>query len=663
LKSQKKIFLDLALRAHSTGDAASASTYYKNVLDLDPNCFLALGWLGTIEAQRKNFTVARSLLEKALAKNAHPDFLFNYANTLQETFCYEQAKDSYLKAIEQKKDPLFFLNLSACCNKLKHSDQGLHFANQALAISQNYAEAWSNRGNALNDLRRHEEALASYEKSIALKPDYAEAWSNRGNALNDLRRHEEALASYEKSIALKPEAGFALWHLAYSQMKLFDWTDLAGRLQRLKTKIIKQESASEPFIALSLFDEPELQRQCAEIYSKHRLNPPLSLGLIPRDIKEQRLRIGYFSMDFREHPVSHLIVDLIENHDRNNYEIYGFSFGINTNDRIRQRLEKAFDKFFDVKDLSELAIARLSREQKIDIAIDLGGYTQDSRPKIFAHRAAPIQINYLGYPGTMGHKSFDYFIGDRTTITSENLEHFSEKIIFMPHSFQVNPSQRPIGKKESSKETYGLPNKRFVFCCFNNTWKINHNMFERWVRILQLAPNSILWLSADDALARKNARRSFEERGLARERLIFSARVTRDSYLDQYRFADLFLDTLPYNAGTTASDALWMGLPVLTLAGKSFAGRMAASLLTNVGIAELIAYDTREYEEVAIKLATNPSRLAAIRSRLVRNRSTAALFDIRLFTRNLESAYQAAYGRYRAGLTPDHIHVNPGDSP
>jgi predicted O-linked N-acetylglucosamine transferase (SPINDLY family) len=363
-------------------------------------------------------------------------------------------------------------------------------------------------------------------------------------------------------------------------------------------------------------------------------------------------------MDFREHPVSHLIAELIELHDRRRFEVFGFSFGINTRDPMRQRLEKSFDKFLDVKDLSDTQITELSRELEIDIALDLGGHTKDSRPQIFTERAAPIQISYLGYPGTWGAHCMDYLIGDKVVITDSNREHFFEKIIFLPNQFQVNPSYRPIASSQKSRNDYGLPEKSFVFCCFNNNWKIISSVFYQWLRILQKVPQSVLWLYVDNPTSATNLREEAIKHGLSPERVIFAGSVTREKYLEQYKFADLFLDTRPYNAGTTASDALWAGLPVLTQVGESFASRMAASLLANIGIAELITHTDEEYEALAVALASNPEKLANIKAMLTDNRLKKPLFDTPSFTKHIESAYQEAYERYQNGLPIDHIHIN-----
>jgi predicted O-linked N-acetylglucosamine transferase (SPINDLY family) len=363
-------------------------------------------------------------------------------------------------------------------------------------------------------------------------------------------------------------------------------------------------------------------------------------------------------MDFREHPVAHLTADLFELHDRNQFEVYAFSFGKNNQDPMRQRLEKSFDKFLDVDHLNHIDIARLSRELKIDIGIDLGGHTKDSRPQIFSERAAPIQVNYLGYPGTWGRPCMDYFIGDKTTITSKSRDYFLEKIVYMPEQFQVNPISRPRSERHRKRTELGLPVDAIVFCCFNNNWKITPIIFESWMRILRKLPRSVLWLYAENPWATKNLVKRASECGVSSERLIFSKRISLEEYIVQYRHADLFLDTVPYNAGTTASDALWAGLPVLTCAGESFACRMAASLSETVGLPELFTRSLDQYEALAIEIASDPERLKMLKDRLMQKLSTTSLFDTSRFTRHLESAYKTMYERCHADLPPDDIYIS-----
>jgi predicted O-linked N-acetylglucosamine transferase (SPINDLY family) len=520
------------------------------------------------------------------------------------------------------------------------------------------AEAWVNRANVLNDLGLHTEALSNHERALEIKPDMPEAWFNRGIAFNDLKRHEEAIASFERTLQIKPGIDHALGDLVHTQMNICNWSDLEQRCLRLEQRLRAGDKASAPFPVLGLFDNPQLQKLSAQLYARDKLSGVSPLGPIPPRKPGGKIRVAYFSMDFREHPVSLLMADLIGCHDRNAFEIYGFSFGINTNDAMRKRLEKAFDKFLDVRDSSDLDIARLAREHAIDIAVDLGGHTKGSRPQIFAHRAAPVQINYLGYPGTMGTEHMDYFIADSITVEPQDCEHFSEKIIFLPNSFQANPSQRPSRSRHGSRAEFGLPQSGFVFCCFNNTYKITPDVFESWARILNQVQDSVLWLSQNHPSATANLLKMFESRQIAASRIVFADRLPdMADHLARYQSVDLFLDTFPYGAHTTASDALWMGLPVLTRCGQSFASRVASSLLHAVGLPELVTHSAEAYESLAIELALNPQRLTDLKTKLDANRLTSPLFNTPLFTKHIESAYQAAHQRHLARREPEHIHV------
>jgi predicted O-linked N-acetylglucosamine transferase (SPINDLY family) len=573
---------------------------------------------------------------------------------------YEQALVSYSRAIEIEPDyALAWSNRGSVLNDLKRHEEALGNCERAIEIKPDYAEAWSNRGNALNDLKRYEQALASFDRAIEIRPDFALAWSNRGYVLNNLKRYEEAIASLERSIEFNPNAEFVLGELVHTQMKICDWSNLERRLQTIEAGIMSGNTVSRPFSVLGLFDKPKLQRQCAEIYAKQELSQTSQLGAIIKRSKGKKIRIGYFSMDFWEHPVSQLMVEIIELHNRDRFEIYAFSFGVDTKDQMRQRMEKAFDRFFDVKNFSELEIARLAREQAIDIAIDLGGYTKDSRAQIFAERVAPLQINYLGYPGTLGSECTDYFMGDRVTIPDDNYINFSEKIIFLPNSFQPNPRQRLIADKKVSRQSYKLPESGFIFCCFNNTWKITPDIFESWIRILNKVKDSILWLSDTHPIAKRNMLTVFTANNIHLSRIVFAERLpSLADHLQRYLSVNLFLDTFPYCAHTTASDALWAGLPVLTRSGESFVSRGAASQLSNIGLTELVTSSNDDYESLAIELATNPEKLLALKAKLASNRTTAPLFNPQLLTQHIESAYQATYDRYHAGLPPDHIYVD-----
>jgi predicted O-linked N-acetylglucosamine transferase (SPINDLY family) len=598
--------------------------------------------------------------DKAIAlKPDYAEAYNNRGNALNDLKRHEEAIASYDKAITLKPDNAeAHNNRGAALYDIKRREEALASYDKAIALKPDNAEAFNNRGNALKDMKRYEEAIASYDKAIALKPDYAEAYNNRGNALKDLKRYEEAIASYEKAIALKPDCEFLLGELIHTKMKICDWSNLESQIAQLVHKIDHAEKVSQPFPLLVATRSPELQRKAAEIYviAKYPLNNALSK--IAKRQRGDKIRIGYFSTDFRAHPVAFLAAELFERHNRSQFKLTAFSFGLDTKDDMRRRLEVAFDKFIDVRTRSDRDVVLLARQLEIDIAVDLGGFTTDSRTNIFSMRAAPVQVSYLGYAATMGTEYIDYLIADLTVIPESDKRYYAEKIVYLPNTYQPNDTKRCIAGKMFTRAEVGLPQEGFVFCCFNNNYKITPQVFDCWMRILTRVDGSVLWLSETNATATSNLKREAGIRGINPGRLVFAKHLPLlADHLARHRLGDLFLDTLPYNAHATASDALWAGLPVLTRIGETFVGRIAASLLTAIRLPELITSTPQEYEHLAIELATNDEKLAAIKHKLANNRLTTPLFDTQRFTKHIETAYTAMYERYQAGLPPDHMYV------
>jgi len=527
---------------------------------------------------------------------------------------------------------------------------------KALAIEPDYAEAHNNLGITLNDLERFEDAEASYNRALAIAPHFPEAYSNLGDLLTELKRLDEALVSYETAFNLKPDIIFLIGKLLHTKMHLCLWDDLSSMLDELQVKINNNEKVTPPFPMLGLIDDPELQRKVTEVFVNENFPKSHDLPRIGLYPKHKKIRIGYFSADFREHPVAALTAELYELHDRSHFEIHAFSYGPDTEDKMQLRIKAGVDHFHDVRRMSYEDVAMLARSLEIDIAVDLGGPTTNSRTGIFARSAAPIQASYIGYIGTLGVNYYDYLVADQTMIPEEKQQHYSEKIVYLP-SFQVNDSTQSPPSTTLTRQDVGLPETGLVFCCFNNNFKITPTTFDSWGRILEKVKDSVLLIYVDNESAQINLSKEITLRGIDSSRLIFGKRLSKSEYLARYRVADLFLDTHPYNAGTTASDALRMGLPVLTYLGSSAVSRHAASILTALNLPELITTTLEEYESLAIELATDPEKLKNIKDKLVSNLSTAPLYDTPLFTRNLESAYSMMYDRYQRGLDPDHIYV------
>ena len=527
---------------------------------------------------------------------------------------------------------------------------------RAIALKPDFAEAYDCLGVLLTATGHLEEALTNFDKAIALKPDHAEAYVNRANALIRTRRFLLAIADYDRAVALATDLHFVPGMRFYAKMNICDWSDLSANLQRLVSGLETSQMLSPPMPVLTLVDSAGLQYKASQMWVQEKYPASDERPFLSGRPRPDKVKIGYFSGDFHEHPVALLTAGLFESHDRSNFEVYAFSYGPDSQGGLRKRLEAAFDQFIDVREKSDREVALLAREMGIDIAVDLGGHTGISRTGIFAIRAAPLQINYLGFPGTMGADYMDYLIADTTVIPAANQQHYAEKILYLP-SFQANDSMRRISDRIFTRQDLGLPPTGCVFCCFNATYKITPATFAAWMRILAKVPDSVLYLYADNEMAVKNLKKEAQGLGVDARRLFFAEKLPLPEYLARYRVADLFLDTLPYNAGATASDALWAGLPVLTCMGEAFAARMGGSLLTAIELPELITYTQSQYEELAIALATDPKRLAAIKGKLAANRLTTMLFDTCRFAKYVETGYSKILERYHAGLAPDHVHV------
>ena len=648
----------LGIIAAQTGDAARAAQLFGEVLQLDPRNVAAHNNQGNALRALRQPAAALASYDRAIAlQPQHAPTYNSRGKALFDLKRYEEALASCDRAIALKPDyaAAHFARGRALV-ELMRFEAALASLDQAIALGLSHAGAWYVRGNALYSLERFQAAVASYDKAIALEPNDASAHHNRGNALFMLGQCESAIASYDRAIALDPAIAASHGERLHARMQIADWRDFAPEVARLAARIERHEAASNPFAVLALCGSPSLQKLAARNWVRLKCPPNGALSAPPVRPRRDRIRIGYFSADFRVHATSALTAELFETHDRSRFELTAFSFGADTRDEMRQRLARAFDRFLDVRQKSDEDIARLARSLEMDIAIDLGGFTRGSRPKIFALRAAPLQVSYLGYLGTMSADYIDYLIADETIIPAAQRQHYVEKIVYLP-SYQVNDTQRRIAPKRFTREELGLPPTGFVFCCFNSSYKLTPDTFDGWMRILRRVPGSVLYLLGGSAVLESNLRREAHARGVAAARILFGARLPGPEYLARYRTADLFLDTLPYNAGTTASDALWAGLPVLTCMGEAFASRVGASLLRAVGLPELVTSSQDQYEEMAIELASKPELLSDISARLAGNLRTTPLFNAAASTRHLEAAYAQMLGRHHAGLAPEDIRV------
>jgi protein O-GlcNAc transferase len=579
--------------------------------------------------------------------------LCNRGVTLKELKRFEEALASYDRALTLRPDYAEALsNRGVTLHELRRFEEALASYDRALTLQPDLAEALSNRGNTLKELKRFEEALASYDRALKVRPDYAAALFNRGNTLKELKRLEEALASYDRALAVEPDHAHALSEIADCVNHLCDWRRTTDVADKVIAHVLEKKSIISPFTLLGYSGDPSLQLQCARNYVADRvpsLSPTLWAGTTWH---HDNVRIAYLSADFHQHATAYLMAELFERHDRSRFEIIGVSFGVDDKSEMRKRLVAAFDQFHDVCRKSDEAVAKLLHDLQIDIAIDLKGYTQDFRFGILAYRPAPIQASYLGFPGTIGAEFIDYIIADKTVAPFEHQAFYTEKIVHLPDCYQVNDTKRKIAERTPTRQEAGLPEKGFVFCCFNNNWKITPDIFSVWMRLLRAVEGSVLWLLGDNKSAERNLRMEAQACGIDPTRLVFASRLPLEDHLARHRVADLFLDTLPCNAHTTASDALWAGLPVVTRLGESLAGRVAASLLNAIGLPELVTHSIEDYEALTLRLAKDPSLLEGYRNQLAKHRLTHPLFDTDRFRRHIEAAYLQMWEIRQRGEKP-----------
>jgi protein O-GlcNAc transferase len=586
------------------------------------------------------------------------DAWLNKGNALGKLNRYSEAIDSFTAAARLNQN-LFFahLGLGNVYRNLKRYDEALAAYDKALSIKPDLADAWLGRGNLSFDLKHYDEALAAYDKALSIKPDMADAWLGRGNVFFDLKRHDEACAAYDRALSIKPDLESVEGSRLHAKMYLCDWVQLEEEIGALTNSVRAGKANCEPFRLLSLTDFPDDHLRCAQVWvaAKH----PTTAKAVWQDVvyKHDKIRLGYVSADLRRHAMAVLVAELFELHDKQRFSVTAFSLGRDDGSDMRRRLAASFDRFIDCDALSDLDVAHAIADSEIDILVDLNGFTKDGRANIFAYRPAPVQVSYIGYPGTIGASYIDYIVGDKTLFGLGDAAAYSEKLIQLPDSYLPYDSKRVISDRVSTRQEAGLPDGKAVFCCFNNSYKILPNIFHSWMRILRCVEGSVLWLLAEDQTAIANLRREAAVGTIDPDRLVFASRMEPADHLARHSLADLFLDTLPYNAHTTAADALWAGLPVLTQIGRTFAGRVAASLLKAIDLPELITCSPAEYEAVAVELALNKARLQGIREKLARNRLTTPLFDAPLHARHLEAAYEAMYRRYQSGLPPDHIEI------
>jgi protein O-GlcNAc transferase len=642
---------------------ADAERAYREILAAAPEHFAALHMLGVVCHQTGRYPAAVDLIRRAIEIDpgvaaAH----VNLGPPLQRLQRLDEALASYDRALELKPDYAnALLNRGNVLQDLHRNAEALASYERVLALEPDYAEALYNRGNALLDLERLDEALASYDRALARKPDYPQALYNRAITLQDLKRPDDAARSFAQLLARAPGHPYAKGRLLHARMHCCDWADFDSGVRSLDADVRAGKPVVEPFVYQGISGSPGDLRACAEILVRERFPQRPAVLWNGERYHNAKIRIGYVSGEFRTQATSILMTELFELHDRRRFELFAIDNGWDDATPLRRRIEAAFDEIVDIAHMGDGQAAALVRQRNIEILIDLNGFFGRARQGLFSRRPCPVQVNYLGYPGTLGTPWIDYIVADRHVIPPEHDACYTEKVVRLPDTYQVNDRKRSIAAETPTRADAGLPDTGFVFCCFNNNYKITPDVFALWMRLLATIPDSVLWLLEPNAAAARNLRREARSHGVAQQRLVFAPRVDLAAHLARHRLADLFLDTLPCNAHTTASDALWAGLPVLTCLGGAFSGRVAGSLLNAVGMPELVTQSLQEYETLARRLATTPPLLITLREKLWRNRTSFPLFDTDRFRRHIESAYITMWERYQRGEPPSAFSVRSSE--
>ena len=635
------------------GDAAQALLCFQKAFDCNPKDVEACINQGVCLVSMKKHGEALSCFERALELDPNNvGAMNNLGGALNELGRHHEALVHIGKAIEiQPRYAPAHFNLG-----------NIHLAKQkpllakqcfetCVHMAPNEPSHHHNLGIAFRALGEAEQALRCYENALQLNPQYVDAHYNKGNAMMDLKRYPEAVQAYRTAVDMHGAYDFLAGTICHADMHMCLWTQWQTQVFEILNSVRRGEAACAPFALLALTDDGELQLKAAKIW-REKYIPESEPGTILRPVRaDKKIRIGYFSADFWAHATAHLMVEMIELHDKSAFEILAFSYGSQNADTMRSRLERGFDEFIDAHALTNEELVELARSKQLDIAIDLKGYTLNSRLGIFAKRVAPLQISYLGYPGTLADPSMDYLVADPQIVPREYVGFYAEKILWMPDTYQVNQKFNPLPEPSPDREQFGLPRDLFVFAAFNNNYKITPIWFDVWMRILRRVPNSVLWVLEDNEWVKNNLLNETRRRGVDAHRIHFAPRLPREQHLQRQRCADLFLDTFPCNAHTTASDALRYGLPLLTCRGEGFASRVAYSLLCAVGLPELATDSAQGYENMAVDLASNDEKLKAIKMKLSDALMNSKLFDTQNFVQNFELALKDLHSK-KSTLSP-----------
>jgi len=639
-----------SLLALGRGDQALVA--FERALAISPG--LAEAWLGRGHALGGlgNYEKALAAYDHAAALN--PSFAeawLGRGHVFVQLQRFGDALAAYDRAVALKPDLTgAWLVRGLTLGALGNAQEALAAYERALALDPKLAEAWVGRGNAFFQLQQYDQALIACDRALALNGNLAEGWLRRAEIFIQLNEPDKALVAYDMALALKPDMRFAQGGRLFAKFLLGNWTNLVAELSDLVAGVKAGKAVVAPFEFLGMSGSAADQLACAKCAMAEQPRVPSAWG--GEIYGHERIRIGYFSADFRTHPVAQLVAGLFEHHDKSRFEVSALSYGPDDSSEVRDRLKAAVENFVDVRAMADEEIAESIHRREIDVLVDLTGLTQYNRFSVLSRRAAPIQVNFLGYAGTTGADWMDYIIADRTIIPDDHFGFYNEQVVWLPDSYQPNDNKRHISERLPTRLECNLPETALVFCCFNSTNKVAPEIFDVWMRLLVAVEGSVLWLLETNPVATENLRNQAKACGISPQRLIFAPKLPLADHLARHAHADLFLDTLPYTAHTTASDALWAGLPVLTCLGETFAGRVAGSLLQAVGLPELITSSLSDYEALGLKLARESSLLASIKAKLARNRETYPLFDTARFTRHIEAAYTTMWQRYQNRESP-----------
>lgn len=630
------------LAFHRQGLLQEAQKAYRETVRYNPRHAPAWHALGIMAAHADDPTTGLQLFAKALSfEPSNPVFLTNASNALISLSRFDEALALCQQALEIKPEHVPALrNQGVALTRLFRYTEAIQSFDQALHLSPEQTELYILCASALCELKAYPEAIAMADRLLDSHPGHAMAWFSRGSSLTRAKRYSEAVQSYAQAMSLDPRLPYLSGSLLYAKMHCCDWADLQVLYQQVKILVSQNTLAIKPFAYTAICDDESSLRLCSQQVSQNDYPSKASAFVHPAWPPHAKIRLGYLCGEFREHATSVLMAEVWECHDKSKFEIFAFDNGLDKVSARADRINQAFDHVIDIHHMEDLQVANLIYAHQIDILVNVNGFTGRERNNVFAMRPSPVQVNYLGFPGTMGAPYMDYLIADKTVIPPESQRHYTEKVVYLPGCYQPNDTHRVISKRIFTREELGLPPDGFVFCCFNNNYKITPTTFDVWMRILQQVPGSVLWLLEDTHDAAQNLQSEAVKRGVDADRLVYAKRAPNDDHLARHAMADLFLDTWPYNAHTTASDALWAGLPLLTLRGTTFPGRVASSLLNNLQLSELVTHSEQAYEAMALRLASDKCLLASLKSRLLKNRYTNTPFKPIQHTLEMEALFQ-----------------------